>query len=294
MPNNTIAPRPPPGVGTTPAAAPVTATPAAAPTAPAAATTATRPTNTASTFTNTQAAGGANIAPPAGQGGVPSLELGSPVKLGVVHFKGPTTYIGPTRLSAQALAGLKGLKEENFNTTTVNVMGADGQPKAHRVRDAQYDVGDGKVGVRLVSVQDNNPAANAEMDKLVRAELGLTANDPIWALIAYVHPEEHTKSLSEAGSSLMTEMQSTHLGAYIGEGKTTNSPETYHSKTWNVGGYPANVQVMTLDGVPNGTLMRNMMNADSVLNKGVQFPNDYKNDPFLTTDLNTTLMFYRD
>ncbi len=279
-----------PGVGTTTPAAAAPA-PAAAATAPTAAT---RPAGPASTFTNAQATGGANIAPPAGQLAVPSLELGSPVKLGVVHFKGPTTYVGPTRLSATALTKLNGLKEENFGTTTVNVMGADGQPKPHTVRDAQYDLGNGKVGVRLVSVQDNNAAANAEMDKLVRTELGLTANDPIWALIAYIHPEEHTKSLSEAGSSLMTEMQSTHLGAYRGEGKTTNSPETYHSKTWNVGGYPANVQVMTLDGVPNGTLMRNMVNADSVLNQGVQFPNDYKNDPFLTTDLNTTLMFYRD
>ena len=93
---------------------------------------------------------------------------------------------------------------------------------------------------------------------------------------------------------MKTEGGSTHLGAYIGGGRTTNSPENYHDSSWKVKGYPANVQMILLQGVPQGELNKNMLAADTVLNKGVKFPSDYKNDVLKTADLNTTLHFYRD
>lgn len=176
---------------------------------------------------------------------------------------------------------------------------ADGTTKDFTVRDMQYDLGNGKMGARFVAVKDNDPASSATMDALIRKESGLGPDDPIFALIAYVHPEEHHASLKAAATTMLkTEMGNTHLGAYLGEGKTTNSPHDYHLKTWGVneGGhpYPANVQLVSLEGVKQSVLNRNMRNADSVLNMGVQFPPDYKNDRMNTADLNTMLLFYRD
>jgi hypothetical protein len=59
-------------------------------------------------------------------------------------------------------------------------------------------------------------------------------------------------------------------------------------------GDPAMVIAGEMGGADQATLNRNLLGAMSVLNKGVQFPSDYKNDVFKTADLNTTLQFYRD
>ncbi len=211
----------------------------------------------------------------------------------MAHVTGDTVFIGPERFTPARLAEWNNLKPELFGTTTVTVQGPNGLVP-HTVGDMRYTVDGGKPGVRLVAVKDSDAAANAAMDALIRKEAGLGPNDELFTLITYIHPEEHTKSLMEAGSSLLGEMNSTHMGAYRGAGRTTNSPENYHGFSWRVEGYPANVQLMTMDGVDNATFFKNLSQVDTVLNKGVLFPSDYKNDPFLTTDLNTTFMFFRD
>lgn len=208
-----------------------------------------------------------------------------------IHAKGPATFEG-AKISAAALSGsFGGVSAENFGSTTVKLPGG----KEIVVRDMQYDLGGGKVGMRLVPVKDNDAGASKAMDELLRKEMKLGPNDPIFSLVAYVHPEKHTGSIKEMGDTMLkTEMGNTHLGAYVGGGKTTNSPENYHGKTWEVKGYPANVQVISMAGTSQATLNKNLLAADSVLNAGVKFPPDYKNDPFRTVDVNTTLMFYRD
>jgi hypothetical protein len=212
-----------------------------------------------------------------------------------IHKKGPATFEG-AKLKADVLAGAyAGIKAEDFGTTKVKLPGMGGPGKEFTVRDLQYDLGGGKVGMRFVPVKDNDAASSKAMDDLLRKESKLGPNDPIFTLVAYIHPEKHTGSIKELGDTMLkTEMGNTHLGAYVGGSKTTNSPESYHGNTWEVKGYPANVQVVSLTGVPQGELNKNMLAADSVLNKGVKFPPDYKNDPMKTVDLNTTLMFYRD
>jgi hypothetical protein len=220
------------------------------------------------------------------------------VPVSLVHKKGPSTFTG-AKLSDTALASLNGIKAGEYGTTTVQLPQADGTTKSFTVRDLQYEVGGGKMGAHFVTVQDGAPAGSKAIDTLIRKESGLKADEPIFALIAYVHPEEHHATLKQAATQMLkTEMGSTHLGAYTGEGKTTNSPETYHNKSWGVNDgtkpYPANVQVISLEGVKQGTLNKNMRHADSVLNFGVKFPPDYKNDRMNTADLNSTLMFYRD
>jgi hypothetical protein len=212
-----------------------------------------------------------------------------------IHAKGPATFEGAKMSPAALQSAFGGVKAEDFGSTRVQLPGMGGPGKEFVVRDMQYDLGGGKVGMRLVPVKDDDPAASKAMDELLRKEMKLGANDPIFALVAYVHPEKHTGSIKDLGDTMLkTEMGNTHLGAYVGGGKTTNSPETYHGKTWEVKGYPANVQIVSLAGTPQATLNKNLLAADSVLNAGVKFPPDYKNDPFRTVDLNTTLMFYRD
>ncbi len=217
------------------------------------------------------------------------------VNAGPMHFTGPATYEG-AKLKAEALTGAyRGVSPSKFGMTEVQLPQPDGTTKTVVVRDMHYDLGDGKVGMRLIPVKDNDPAANRQMDDFLRQKMGLSANEPIWALISYIHPEEHSGDLKQLGTEMLkTEMGTTHLGAYVGEGHTTNSPESYHQYSWEVKGYPANVQMVSLQGVPQGELNRNMLDADKVLNKGVKFPPDYKNDVMQTVDLNTTLQFYRD
>ncbi len=251
---------------------------------------------TGGTTPTTGGATPANTTPVNGPAGTPAptTTVDSPP---AVHASGPIVIEGPS-LNAAALKAANDLDMSKFGTTTLTLPQPDGTTKSYMVRDMQYDLGDGKVGVRIVPVKDNDPAANKQMDDLIRKQSGLKPDDPIFALIAYIHPEEHDASLSDAATRMLkTEMGNTHLGAYWGEGKTTNSPENYHQKTWSVNDgkpYPANVQIVSMDGVPQAELNKNLRDADSVLNKGVEFPPDYKNDPFRTVDLNTNLMFYKD
>lgn len=212
-----------------------------------------------------------------------------------IHFTGTPTFEGAT-LKADALSGAyKGVDPKKFGMTEVKLPQPDGSTKTVTVRDMHYDLGNGKVGMNLIPVKDNDPAGNKQMDDFLRKKMDLKPGEPIYTLISYIHPEEHSGDLKQLGTEMVkTEMGTTHLGAYLGAGRTTNSPENYHQSTWAVKGYPANVQMVSLQGVPQGELNKNLLAADTVLNKGVKFPPDYKNDVFKTTDLNTTLQFYRD
>lgn len=236
---------------------------------------------------------------PEGPGGPGAPE--APARILPVHFKGAATFDGPYQLTAAALAGAyRGVSAEKFGTTDVKLP--TGQ--AYNVRDMHYALGEGRYGMRLIPVSDSGTVLDAQgqavpghqvMDAHLRREMGLKETGPIFALIAYVHPEQHSGDLKGLGGDMLkTEMGATHMGAYLGGGVTSNAPEEYHQRRWNVRGYPANVQVVSLVGVDQATLNRNALLADAVLNKGVKFPPDYKNDQFYTTSLNTTLQFYRD
>ena len=107
-----------------------------------------------------------------------------------------------------ALAALNGVSADNFGTTTVDLPG-DNKPV---VRDMQYSVGDG-VGYTPIPVEDNNPAGNAIMDAFLRKEMGLQAQDQIWSMIVYLHPEEHTGTIKQLATEFVkTEGGQTHLG----------------------------------------------------------------------------------
>jgi hypothetical protein len=242
------------------------------------------------------AGGGGRIDNTGGAGGAGAVKKTDPL-----NFKGELTFEGPWKISDAALQrSYNGVKMEDFGTTDVQLpMGG-----TNKVNDMVYDLGDGKVGMHLIPISDGGAVTDVDgtqkkghelMDAHLRKEMGLGPDDPIFSLIAYVHPEEHSGDLKALGTQMVkTEMGATHIGAYVGEGKTTNSPETYHSREWQVKGYPANVQVVSMDGTDQATLNKNALMVDAALNLNVQFPPDYKNDKFRTIDINTTMMFYRD
>ncbi len=220
-----------------------------------------------------------------------------PLRVPPMHSTSPSIIEGGS-LTQIALEHLGNIEMSKLGTTTISLPQPDGTTKSFTVRDMQYELGDGKIGMRLIAVEDMDPAANAQMDALIRRESGIGPDDPIYSLIAYIHPEEHTATIDAAALRLLKpEMGSTHMGTYLGEGNTSNAEENYHNKTWGVDEgkpYPANVQIVSMEGVSQAELNKSLVAVDAVLNKGVIFPPDYKNDPLLTPDLNSTLMFYRD
>ena len=223
----------------------------------------------------------------------------------VWRFTGDASFPSGWSLTPTALRTLYGdVAAEDLGSVRVLLPNGD----QLQVRDMHYDLGDGQVGMHLIPVDDNDtPDSYAEMDEYLRRTMygpAARADAAIFTLTTYVHPEKHSGKLSDLGESMLkTEMGATHMGAYLGRGVTSNSPEEYHERRWYVGfdveegedrGYPANVQVVSLEGVDQETLNRNALLCDQMLNKGVLFPDDYKNDKYRLIDLNSVLMFYRD
>lgn len=219
-----------------------------------------------------------------------------------LRFEGSPTFEGIHKLTDEALAEVYQNISSHDEFGTTNVKLANGQ--VINVKDMMYDLGHGKVGMHIIPVSDHDTVVNGAgesvpgyelMDKFLRKKMQLNADDPIYCFTAYIHPELHSGDIKDlAESMLKTEMGNTHMGAYLGKGATSNSPEEYHAQQWEVAGYPANVQILSLQGVPQATLNKNALLADAVLNKGVVFPGDYKNDKFRTIDLNTSLFFYKE
>merc|ERR1711916_20216 len=191
----------------------------------------------------------------------------------IQHYLGETVVDGPYMLTSEALENnYNGVSADNFGTTTVELPGTDKHPFVpDPVNDAE------------------GAAGSADLDRHLRKVMKLSPEDQIWAPIVYLHPEEHSGNMQQlAQEYVKTEGGQTHLGMYIGNGATRNSPEGYHSKVWGVmqgsNGYPATVQVVSLEGVKQSVFNANAYIATVLLNKGVQFPNDLK----------TTLQFYKD
>lgn len=223
----------------------------------------------------------------------------------IIHDRGPSNYPGKFQVTAAALAKY-GIARELFGTT--NIINADGSQ--FRVKDYQYILADGSVGMTFLPVcdtgyttcPDGTPVYGSVLvDALLRAEMQLGPQDPIFAMMYYIHPELNNGTVLQLAKTDKTEMGISHCGAYHGNGRTSNAPELYHNRVWSVGpdvgndfGYPANLVILSLDGVDQPTLNRNLGLVDDILNCGVRFPAEYKNSQFRMADINTSLMFYRD
>jgi len=241
-----------------------------------------------------------------------------PLRNKIIHGNDASIFSSDYELTEHAL-GPDGynVKKSKFGSTEVLNQGS-----SFRVRDAQYQLGNESVGMHFIPVSDSNSvlkpsginqSGHQQIDQFLRRTMGLKDSEQIYALLNYFHPELNKGTLK----SLLTDDEGdkltlgfTHLAAYLGRGYTSNAPMLYHHHHFGVDGfydrppgktcygYPANIQIISLDGEDQATLNKNFMYVDTCLNSGVMFPNrsstEYKNTKFRTIDINTSLMYYRD
>lgn len=197
---------------------------------------------------------------------------------------------------------LRGQAVEDFGTYKIQLGQEPSQVVA--IKDNLYPVaadanGELVYGMRAIPVDDVQDGSQ-DMDKLLRKVLygSEDAKGDIFAPISYWHPETYQSPFDKLAdsSALRTEQGVTHMGAYIGNGETRNSPVNYHNKRWEVGGYPAHVSAVSLKGVDQTVLNKNLNITMRILNEtngGPSFPPDYKFDHFLTYNLEEVFAFYR-
>lgn len=255
-------------------------------------------------------------------------------KTNPAHCEGDMFYAGEFEIDATALQTYyKGVAPAHFGSLAL--IGPDGKQIVSRatgrpkyIRDLQYPVGNKKIGMRIIPVADRPGgtgwANQAQQDKdglypivkktadghdvkgaelldaQLRKSMGLTdPNAPIFAFIYYLHPEIHQMPISEVGkpSYLRTENGITHVGAYLGNGRTRNSPFNYHGmKIFEESGYPASLATVSLKGVDQATLNQNFLITTVLLNEmngGPKFPSDYKKDFYRNISMEESLAFFR-
>lgn len=217
------------------------------------------------------------------------------------------------------------LEDSHYGDLPVNRFGTFElmfpEDKGHVVtRDMHYFLNetekdsDSRVGIRIIPLVDiNQPPVDiggltvkgAELvDGYLRKIQGLSESDYLFAPVAFQHPEEWQDDLTGLKKRLKTENGMTHLGGYIGNGFTRNSPLTYQRFGLKIKHYPTMLYTVKLDyrgvgGFITPTQANFNKNAVVTLrvlnesNEGVKFPPDYKFDWFKTYNLSSTLDFYR-
>jgi hypothetical protein len=177
------------------------------------------------------------------------------------------------------------------------------------IRPVHYVVGrnqDGspQLGMRPIPVDDKNDKGSQVMDSFLRKKMNLAVDDYIFAPIFFYHAEQYIGSLLELSKTETYRIVDgvTHMGAYIGQGRTRNSPKNYHHRQWEVVdekniGYPAQVAQVHYDGVPAAEFNKNAYIALRLLNEGnqgVQEPRlKFEQDYYNATNLKEILDFYR-
>jgi hypothetical protein len=231
----------------------------------------------------------------------------------IYHFHGPSTFPSPYKLTDKALKDY-GVSRELFGSTNVIIS----KDLVYNVKDYQYAVAKDDngnvtaVGMNILPVSDNsfvldpngNPVAGSQMvDDLIREKSGLGPDDQIYALISYMHPECNSGTISELSKTAKTTLGFTHLGAYKGNGITSNSPTEYHNHRFGCKwggvidtdyGYPCNVHLIRLENVDQATFNRNCQLVDMLVGHGLEFPGNYQDSMFRPVYVNAALMYYRD
>lgn len=189
------------------------------------------------------------------------------------------------------------------------------------IRDLQYALPNGKVGLHLLPTVDRPGEIGSRewkayppkgkthdgvivegsklVDSFLREKFGLDKNDeaaPLFAVLTYTRMIEST-SAEFRGLDALAQNRTTHMGAYEGKGLTRHSPYTYaETRGWINSEYPAHVSIVTMKGVAPAVLNRNAQTSMKMLNElngGVVFPNDYKFDYFRQVNLKEVLDYYR-
>lgn len=170
------------------------------------------------------------------------------------------------------------------------------------VGDLLYPTFAGSVGMRLVAASDDREPRHHELDRVLREAMGLEEADDLYAILSYVHPEEHRAAVSDLPLRSKLYLGHRHIGAYLGQGRTSHAlaPDSrwrgdrQSAMALNLDHHPANVQIVEVAGVPAAALNRNARMIDAVVASRARVPRAPDSINCRAVDLRTTLMYYRD
>jgi len=200
----------------------------------------------------------------------------------------------------------RGVERDRFGS--IDVILPTGR---HNVVDLKYPVGDEPKGMRIVPASDESRVVFPDgilrsghdlIDHFLRQEMGLLPDEPIYAVFSYIHPEEHVGDIAALPQTAKLYFGHQHIAAYLGGGRTTHALSP--SSRWrgsrpanmalNLDRHPANVQIVSLQGVPQGTLNRNAQIVDTIISTRARIPISTDTIDCRTVDLTTILQYYRD
>lgn len=208
-------------------------------------------------------------------------------------------------VSAEALRDkFAGVAAERFGT--IDIRGPHGA--AYNVADLRYPLPSGALGMRLVPAFDapqpgmEDPGGWSDLDAVLRCIMGLAPGDPLYAIISYIHPEEHSAQMGVLPHTSKLTAGHRHVGAYVGQGRTTHA--LARGSRWrrkdaghmglNVDRHPANIQVLSLQGADQATLNRNLSIVDEIVSGLGRVRNVTDNLDCRAVDVATALQYYRD
>lgn len=221
-----------------------------------------------------------------------------------------TYFQGKWKLTSQAIHHYGVQHQENFGIFNIKLPG-----KQLRIPDLLYHVhrNSSMLGIRVIPIKDHSVQEKISADGIVvpkydtqnsdfrwghgsqlvddyyKQLMAVDDNAPIFAVAAYSCPSSQT-------SEYLTQNRITHLAAYIGKGRLRNAPVGYHNYSWQVTQYPAHLYSVSLKGVAQPLLNRNLQITLQLLNQtnyGPRFAEEYDYDWFATYNLKETLEFYR-
>lgn len=205
------------------------------------------------------------------------------------------------------LEKFQGVSRDKFGTVDIETPGRG----RYNIRDLTYDLPTGADGMRLVPASDEELLTLRDgttvpgwhvVDNILRNEMGLGENDPIYSIISYIHPEDHQTSIAQLAHTTKFTAGHRHIGAYHGRGRTTHGLDRHShwrgqgpaNMAFNVDRHPANLQVLSLHGVPQSTLNRNAQIVDLIVTTLGHTLRRTDTTDCRTVDISTILQYYRD
>ena len=184
---------------------------------------------------------------------------------------------------------------------------------SYSVPDFHYPV-DGGSGMVLIPVCEDGNGTTSEgsspnggdtslLDEHLRRAMGLSVEEPIYAILSYIHPDENDYPVAVLPYTAKLQLGHRHVGAYLGSGRTTHA--LARSDRWrgsgplamalNVDRHPATVHTVSMTGVPQAVLNKNAHIVDTIITSGMRVPQNADDTTSMRAiDLTTTLQYYRD
>lgn len=147
------------------------------------------------------------------------------------------------------------------------------------------------------------PNSDAEINAQKALEARFDREQPLFMILANAHPEVWMSPLNTVADedSYRTQGAFSHMGSYLGFGRTRNSPFNYHGNTWKLENisntYFVRLRKENLESFEdNWAVNMNLYITSRLLNEtmgNVIFPDNYMKDPYKMVTLKEVFSFYR-